>query len=167
MEGIKDGCWPGCFFLICGAVLLVVMNMAEVHSHTGEMARQYGALDEGHSTAEMFRHGHQGYRENVHAEMGHYGQHEEGAGIIAVAAQIGLLLLGLFLWRISGRSEFRKWTGILLTAAGVVTLLPIVIALPVLALMAYFIYKLTRNSGESQRWMRLIFLRGENISGFS
>ncbi len=60
--------------------------------------------------------------------------------LLGVLAKIGLVIAGWMLW-VRGKSNGMKLTGGILLALGILALLPAILAIPLLILLGYFLYK--------------------------
>ncbi|QYR23166.1 hypothetical protein KZ483_09715 [Paenibacillus sp. sptzw28] len=70
-----------------------------------------------------------------------------GFGIWLLLVKIGVIMAGLLLWRKARDGGFGKWAGAALVLGGIWSLLPALLALPIIVLIAYLAYK-TRKKEE-------------------
>jgi hypothetical protein len=68
-----------------------------------------------------------------------------GFSVIALILNLAIITIGLWLWRTSERRGVAaKWIGITLVLIGLWRLLPLIVAVPVILLLGYLIYKASK-----------------------
>jgi hypothetical protein len=77
-----------------------------------------------------------------HREVG-FGDHVNmfGFSIIPFLFNLGLIALGWWIWKKADGESVKKWVGVILLGIGLFSILPLIIAIPILLAAFYFAFK--------------------------
>ncbi|WP_338788504.1 hypothetical protein [Metabacillus sp. FJAT-53654] len=101
-------------------ILNVIGHLATVHQYMG-----YGR-------GGGFHHGSAGFGNNINMF---------DFSLLPFLVSIGLIALGWWIWKKADGESVKKWVGIFLLIVGLFSILPLIIAIPVLLLALYLAFK--------------------------
>ncbi|OAS87628.1 MULTISPECIES: hypothetical protein [Metabacillus] len=106
--------------IVLTIILNVIGHLATVHQHM-----EYGR-------GSVFHHGSAGFRNNINMF---------DFSLLPFLVSIGLIALGWWIWKKADGESVKKWVGIFLLTVGLFSILPLIIAIPVLLLAFYLAFK--------------------------
>jgi hypothetical protein len=146
MHELKKKGWlvRGILILAAVVVLALVLKWIGMYFH-GHQSHGFGRSGGPGPFGNGMRHGGPGPGGMLERGMfrGHGGWFH-GFGIWLVLVKFGVIMAGVLLWRKARDGGFGKWAGAALVLGGIWSLLPALLAIPVIVLVAYLAYKTSK-----------------------